>query len=42
MACLLLLMLILAINSITLPNSSAGLKYYLYPDFNRVLEHGIR
>lgn len=42
MACLLLLMLILAINSITLPNSSAGLKYYLYPNFNRVLEHGIR
>ena len=42
MACLLLLMLILAVNSITLPNSAAGLKYYLYPDFNRVLEHGIR
>ncbi len=42
MACLLLLMLILAVNSISLPNSAAGLKYYLYPDFNRVLEHGIR
>ena len=42
MACLLVLMLILAVNSISLPNSAAGLKYYLYPDFNRVLEHGIR
>ena len=42
MAFLLVLMLILAVNSISLPNSAAGLKYYLYPDFNRVLEHGIR
>ena len=42
MACLLVLMLILAVNSISLSNSAAGLKYYLYPDFNRVLEHGIR
>ena len=42
MACLLILMLVLAANSIMLPNSSAGLKYYLYPDFNRVLEHGVR
>lgn len=42
MACLLVLMLVLAVNSILLPNSGAGLKYYLYPDFNRVLEHGVR
>lgn len=42
MACLLLLMLVLAANSIMLPNSSAGLRYYLYPDFNRVLEQGVR
>lgn len=42
MACLLVLMLVLAANSIMLPNSGAGLKYYLYPDFNRVLEHGVR
>lgn len=42
MACLLVLMLVLAVNSIMLPNSGAGLKYYLYPDFNRVLEHGVR
>ena len=25
-----------------LPNSSEGLKYYLYPDFNKVVEHGVR
>ena len=42
MACLLVLMLVLAVNSIMLPGSEAGLKYYLYPDFNRVLEHGVR
>lgn len=42
MACLLLLMLVLAVNSIMLPNSGAGLKYYLYPDFNKVVEHGVR
>lgn len=42
MACLLILMIILAVNSITLPNSVEGLKYYLYPDFNKVMEHGVR
>lgn len=42
MACLLILMVVLAINSVTLPNSAEGLKYYLYPDFNKVLEHGVR
>ena len=42
MACLLVLMLVLAVNSIMLPNSGAGLKYYLYPDFNKVVEHGVR
>ena len=42
MACLLVLMLVLAVNSIMLPGSDAGLKYYLYPDFNKVVEHGVR
>ena len=41
MVCLLLLMIVLAINSVTLPNSAAGLKYYLYPDFSKVVEHGV-
>lgn len=40
MACLLLLMIILAVNSILLPNSGIGLRYYLYPDFSKVLEYG--
>ena len=42
MVCLLLLMLVLAANSVILPNSAAGLKYYLYPDFSKVVEHGVR
>lgn len=41
MSCLLVLMIVLAINSIMLPNSGEGLKYYLYPDFSKVLEHGV-
>lgn len=41
MGCLLLLMIVLAINSISLPNSAAGLRYYLYPDFQKVLDHGL-
>lgn len=41
MACLLVLMIVLAINSVMLPNSGAGLKYYLYPDFSKVVEHGV-
>lgn len=41
MSCLLLLMIVLAINSITLPNSVEGLKYYLVPDFSRLMEKGL-
>ena len=40
MVCLLLLMVVLAINSITLPNSELGLSYYLIPDFSKVAEYG--
>ena len=42
MTCLLILMIILAVNSVMLPNSGEGLKYYLYPDWNKVIEHGVR
>lgn len=42
MVCLLILMLVLAGNSLMLPNSSLGLEYYLYPDFNKVFEHGVQ
>ena len=41
MLCLLILMLALAANSMFLPGAEAGLKYYLYPDFNKVFEKGV-
>ena len=41
MLSLLALMLVLAVNSLLLPGSEAGLGYYLYPDFGRLLEHGV-
>lgn len=41
MIVLLFLMVILAIRSISLPNSEAGLKFYLYPDFGKLSENGI-
>ena len=40
MICLLLLMVVLAVNSILLPGSGEGLRYYLYPDFSRLAEYG--
>lgn len=42
MVALMLLMIVLAINSIMLPNSEIGLKYYLYPDFSKVVEYGVQ
>lgn len=41
MLCLLGLMVILAVNSILLPGGEEGLKFYLIPDFNRVMEYGL-
>ncbi len=40
MTCLLLMMIFLAINSITLPGGEAGLSYYLYPDWERFMAAG--
>lgn len=40
MLALLIIMVILAINSITIKGGAAGLKFYLYPDIERVNEHG--
>jgi len=40
MTCLLVLMIVLAINSCLLPNSEIGLEYYLSPDFSKVAEYG--
>lgn len=41
MLCLLALMLVLAIRSVTLPGASEGIKYYLIPDFSKMAEYGI-
>lgn len=41
MGALLLLIIVLAVNSITLPNSGEGLAFYLLPDFKRAAEVGI-
>ena len=37
---LLVLIAVLAINSVTLPNASEGLKFYLLPDLNRIKDGG--
>lgn len=41
MLCLLALIIVLAVNSLTLDGASQGLKFYLLPDFNRAKEMGI-
>ena len=41
MLCLLGIMVILAVRSLTLPGGDAGLKFYLFPDFGKVAEQGI-
>lgn len=41
MLCLLGIMVILAVRSMTLPGGEEGLRFYLFPDFGKVLEQGI-
>ena len=41
MLALLGIIILLAIRSVSLPGASKGLKYYLIPDFNRMVEQGI-
>ena len=41
MLCLLALMIILAVKSITLDGASKGLEFYLKPDFSKLVEHGL-
>ena len=41
MVCLIILMIIMAINSIMLPGGKAGLDFYLKPDFSRMQEAGV-
>lgn len=41
MICLLGLLVVLAVRAVTLDGASAGLEFYLIPDFNKILEIGI-
>ena len=41
MVCLLLLMVALAVRSVTLPGADEGLKFYLVPDLGRLVEQGV-
>lgn len=41
MICLLSLMFVLAIRSVTLPGAGEGIRYYLIPDFSKMSEYGI-
>ncbi|XCP85645.1 sodium-dependent transporter [Roseburia hominis] len=41
MLMLLALMAILAVRSVTLPGAVEGLKFYLYPDFGKLVEYGL-
>ena len=41
MVCLIGLILVLVINSLTLPGASAGVKFYLIPDFKAMVDQGI-
>ena len=41
MTCLLAVMLLLVVRSVTLPNALEGLKFYLIPDFDKLREAGI-
>ena len=41
MSCLIVILAILCIRSVTLDGASEGLKFYLIPDFSKMFEHGI-
>ncbi len=41
MSLLLVLMVVLAVKSATLPGGEEGIRYYLWPDFARFAEHGL-
>ncbi len=41
MACLFILMLALAIRSLTLPGAASGLQFYLKPDFQKMMDAGL-
>ncbi|MBR5735054.1 MAG: sodium-dependent transporter, partial [Desulfovibrionaceae bacterium] len=41
MTCLLLVMLVLVVRSVTLPGAMKGIEFYLRPDFGRMVEQGV-
>jgi len=41
MIALLAIIVVLAVRAITLPGAGEGIKYYLVPDFSKMVEHGI-
>lgn len=41
MILLLLLMILLAVRAVTLPNAAEGLRFYLYPDFGKLMDYGL-
>lgn len=41
MSCLFIILLILAVRSVTLPGASEGLAFYLIPDFSRMVDAGL-
>ena len=41
MSCLFVILIILAVRSVTLPGASEGLAFYLIPDFSRMVEAGL-
>ena len=41
MSCLFLILLLLCVRSVTLPGAMEGIKFYLIPDFGKMVENGI-
>lgn len=41
MICLLALIVVLAVHSVTLPGAGEGIRFYLIPDFGRMMEQGL-
>ncbi len=41
MLALLAIMVVLVVNSMTMPSAAEGLKFYLYPDFGKLMEAGL-
>ena len=41
MSCLFIVMIVLVVRAVTLPNAMEGLKFYLIPDFDKMLANGL-